>query len=222
MKQAWEKLKAVASSDAGLRIFSIAFAIGLWLFVNVGQKPAEWALKVPLQLRNLPADLMVTNSEVDQIEVGVSGPPALLSTLDPEKFKVVLDLDGARPGTSTFRLGADYFNPPRGVRIARISPSTIHLNLQAVAERLLPIVVKLHGDPPEGYKVSRVEVHPEKVKVRGPVQDIDRITVIETEPLELEGTPGQKPREIRLRSEGKPLSFIPERVRVVILLEESS
>ncbi|MGH7845585.1 MAG: CdaR family protein [Candidatus Binatia bacterium] len=221
MKQAWEKLVALASSDLGLMVFSILSAIGLWLFVNVGQKPAEFPLKVPLELRNLSGDLMVLNSELEAIEVRLSGPPALLSTLSPEQFKVVLDLDGARPGTATFRLGADYFNPPRGVRIARISPSVVNLKLEAVAERVLPVTPRLEGNPLQGYEVTRVEVSPEKARVRGPAPEVERMAAVETEPIDLTGaSSGQKVRDVRLRTEGKPLSVIPERVRVAVAVNE--
>jgi len=220
VKEAWEKLVAVASSDIGLMVFSVLSAIGLWLFVNVGQKPAELPLKVPLELRNLSEDLMVANSELDAIEVRVSGPPALLSTLSPEQFKVVLDLDGARPGTSTFRLGADYFNPPRGVRIARISPSVVNLKLEAIAERVLPVAARLEGDPLQGYEVTRVEVSPEKASVRGPAGEVEKMVSVETEPIDLTGASGQKVQEVRLRAEGRPLSFNPERVRVMVALDE--
>ena len=201
-------------------VFSVLSAIGLWLFVNVGQKPAELPLKVPLELRNLAGDLMVANSELEAIEVRVSGPPALLSTLSPEQFKVVLDLDGARPGTSTFRLGADYFNPPRGIRIARISPSVVNLKLEAIAERVLPVAPRLEGDPLQGYEVTGIEVSPEKVKVRGPAPEVEKMAAVETEPIDLTGASGQKVRDVRLRMEGKPLSFTPERVRVAVTVNE--
>jgi YbbR domain-containing protein len=222
MKRIWDKLLSLASSDLGLKLFSLVFALGLWLFVNAGQKAAERSLEVPMEFRNIPSDLMVANSGASQIELRVMGPPALLSTLDPEYLKVVLNLDGARPGTSTFPLTSDSFNPPRGVRITRISPSVIHLKLESVAVRSLPVAVRFGGKPPFGYKVARVEVNPEMVKVRGPANDVNRMASAETVPLELEGAKGQVNRELRLSSAGKTLSFTPDRVTVSVLLEEES
>ncbi|MGH7770665.1 MAG: CdaR family protein [Candidatus Binatia bacterium] len=220
MKHAWEKFISLASSDLGLKLFSLGFALGLWLFVNVGQKPAEWPFKVPIEFRNIPSDVIVSNPGLDQIEVRVMGPPALLSTINADQLKVVLDLDGARPGTSTFRLGPDYFNPPRGVRITRISPSAVHLKLELVAVRSLPVSVRFEGEPPFGYKVKRVEVNPETVRVRGPAQEVNRMASVETELLEYDSARGPKAREVRLASAGKPLSFSPDRVTVLVALEE--
>src|SRR3954452_14715533 len=136
MNRALRKLLAGASGDTGLKIFSLLFAVGLWLFVNAGQKPTEKSLTVPVEMRNLPGDLMATGPGPGPVEVRVAGPPALLSTLDPDYLKVVLDLAAARAGTSTFRLSAAFFNPPRGVRITRINPSVINLKLETKGERL--------------------------------------------------------------------------------------
>lgn len=220
MKRTWEKFIAWVSTDLGLKLLSLAFAMGLWFFVNAGQKAAERAVEVPVEFRNIPADLMVANPSVSQIELRVIGPPALLSTIGPESLKVSLDLDGMRPGNSTFRLSPEFFNPPRGVRITRISPSVINLKMDLVAVRSLPVSVRFGGKTPYGLKVARVEVRPENVKVRGPAAEVSRMDSVETVPLELESSRGQITREVRLSSPGTSLSFSPDRVTVSVTLEE--
>ncbi|HEY3302274.1 MAG TPA: CdaR family protein [Candidatus Binatia bacterium] len=220
MMAAWEKLLAWASSDLGLKLFSLLFALGLWLFVNAGQKPTEKSFLVPVEFRNLPADLMTLNPAPGPVEVRLAGPPALLSTLDPDYLKVVLDLDAARPGTSTFRLSADFFNPPRGVRVTRINPAVVNLRLEAKAERSLPVAVRVGTKPPAGHKVARMDPMPDTVKVRGPANVVNRMTSVETVPLELEGAKGQFTRELRLSATDEALSFSPDRVTVAVVLEE--
>jgi YbbR domain-containing protein len=220
MRGSWEKLLAWASSDLGLKLFSLLFALGLWLFVNAGQKPTEKSFVVPVEFRNMPAELMTVNPAPAQIEVRLAGPPALLSTLDPDYLKVVLDLDGARPGTSTFRLSADFFNPPRGVRVTRINPAVVNLRLETKAERSLPVTVRLGTKPPAGQKIARMDPMPDTVKVRGPANVVNRMASVETMPLELEGTKGQFTRELRLSATDESLSFLPDRVTVAVALED--
>jgi YbbR domain-containing protein len=220
MKRAWDSVISALSSDLGLRIFSLVFAVGLWLFVNVGQKPAEWPFQVPVELRNVPSEVMVSNAGVDRVEVRMIGPPAVLSTVDANSMKIVLDLEGARPGNSTFRLGPDFFNPPRGVRIARINPSVINLRLDSVAARSLPVTVRFGGKVPVGYKIARVEVNPMTVKVQGPANEVNRMGSVDTQPIELEGKGGQFKKEVRLSSDGQLVSLSPDRVTVLVTLEE--
>jgi len=221
MKRAWEKIISLASSDLGLRLFSLFFAFGLWFFVNAGQKAAEKAIEVPMEFRKIPSDLMISGPAAGPVEVRVMGPPALLSTLDPDYMKIVLDLDGAKPGISTFRLSPESINPPRGVRVTRISPSVINLKLESVAVRTLPVTVRFSAKtPPFGYKVARVEASPENVRVRGPANEVSRMTSVETLPIDLEGGRTQISREVRLSSTAEGLSFTPERVTVSVQLEE--
>ncbi len=222
MNRRLNKILALASGDTGLKIFSVLFAVGLWLFVNAGQKPTEKSITVPVEVRNMPADLMMGNPGPGQVEIRVAGPPALLSTLDPDYLKVVLDLDGAHPGTSTFRLSPGFFNPPRGVRIARISPAVINLKLETRGERVLPVTVRLGSKPPPGYKIVRADAAPDSVKVQGPASAVNRMASIETLPVDLEGTKGQVTREVRLSSSDEALTFTPEKVAVTVVLEEET
>ena len=220
MKRTWQKLVSYVSGDLALKLFSLFFAAGLWFFVNAGQKAAERAMEVPVEIRNVASELMVMNPGIGAVEVRLMGPPALLSTLDPDDLKVSLDLDGARAGTSTFRVSADSFNPPRGVRVTRISPSVVNVKLETVAARSLPVTVRLGGKIPAGYKIARLESTPEAVKVRGPASEVNNMTAVETVPLELDGVKGQTTREVRLSSAGGTLSFSPDRVTVSLALEE--
>ena len=213
-------LTAFAGSNTGLKIFSLFFALGLWLFVNAGQKAAERAFELPVEFRRIPAGLMVTNAGTGQVEVRVMGPPALLSTLDSGRLNVALDMEGVRPGNSTFRLNPDSFNLPRGVRITRVSPSVVNVRLDPVAVRSVAITVRFSGKPSVGYKVSRAAVNPDSVKVRGPAHEVNRLIAVETVPIELDGVKGDIKREVRVTAEGQSLSFAPDRVTVSVTLEE--
>jgi YbbR domain-containing protein len=61
---------------------------------------------------------------------------------------------------------------------------------------------------------------PDTVKVRGPANVVNRMTSVETLPLDLEGAKGQFSRELRLSAADETLSFMPERVTVAVMLEE--
>ena len=220
MKRIWERFALATTANLGLKLLSVVIALALWIFVNAGQKASERAIEVPVEFRNIPSDLMVTNPSLDQVEVRMMGPPAVLSTIDSDRLKVTLDLEGARPGTSTFRLTPDFFSPPRGVRVTRVSPSIVNLKLEAVAVRSLPVKVRVGEKPPFGYKITAVEASPEMVKVQGAASEVNRMSSVDTLPFELEGTQGKTTREVRLDSGGKGISFSPDRVTVSLVLEE--
>ncbi len=208
------------SSNLGLKLVSFAFALGIWIFVNKGQKAAERAVEVPVELRNIPSDVIVVNPGPGRVEIRLAGTPALLSAMDRDRLKVVLDLDRARPGTSTFHLGPDFFDPPRGVRIRRISPSVIDLRLEAIIERSLPVTVRFGGKLPFGYKVGSVKVTPATIKIRGPATEVEGMISVDTQPFDLQDLKEELTRELRLAGPGKLLSISSDRVKVSVSLEE--
>jgi YbbR domain-containing protein len=220
MGRYWRRLISMISSNLGLKLVSFAFALGIWIFVNKGQKAAERAVEVPVELRNIPSDVIVVNPGPGRVEIRLAGTPALLSAMDRDRLKVVLDLDRARPGTSTFHLGPDFFDPPRGVRIRRISPSVIDLRLEAIIERSLPVTVRFGGKLPFGYKVGSVKVTPATIKIRGPATEVEGMISVDTQPFDLQDLKEELTRELRLAGPGKLLSISSDRVKVSVSLEE--
>ena len=217
MKQLWEKIVALAGSNVGLKALALIIAIGLWV---AGHRDTERAIEVPLEFRNIPADLMVMDNRVDYVVLRLMGPRTLVSTLDADNVKLSLDLDGAKSGPSSFPLAADEFNIPRGVTIARITPPVIHLRLEPVNKRTLPVSVRLSGKPMAGYRVARTAVLPANVSVQGPAEEVRRLAVIETVAVDVEESRSGIKRKVRLSNDGKPLTIVPDQVEVAITIEE--
>ena len=217
MKQPWEKIVSLAGSNLGLKALALIIAVGLWL---AGHRDTERAIEVAVEFRNLPVDLMVMDNRVDYVVLRLMGPRTLVSTLDPDNLKLSLDLNGAKPGTSSYTLAAEDFNIPRGVTVGRITPPVIHLRLEPVIKRTLPVTVRLSGKPADGYRVTQTVASPENVSVQGPAEDVRRLTAIETLPLDIEETRGEVKRRVRLSNDNKPLTITPDQVEVAVTVEE--
>ena len=217
MKQLWEKIVALAGSNLGLKALALIIAVGLWV---AGHRDTERAIEVPLEFRNIPADLMVMDNRVDYVVLRLMGPRTLVSTLDADNVKLSLDLDGARSGSASYPLAADEFNIPRGVTVARITPPVIHLRLEPVNKRTLPVSVRLSGKPMAGYRVAHTAALPENVSVQGPAEEVRRLAVIETVAVDVEESRAGIRRKVRLSNDGKPLTIVPDQVEVAITIEE--
>jgi YbbR domain-containing protein len=162
----------------------------------------------------------VTDNRVDYVVLRLMGPRTLVSTLNSEDVKLALDLNGARSGPASYPLAPNSFNVPRGVTVARITPPVIHLRLEPVLKRTLPVNVRVSGKPPPGFRISRATAQPEKVSVQGPAEDLRRLAAVETIPIDIEQSRGTIKRKTRLLADGKPFSFEPDQVEVSITLEE--
>jgi YbbR domain-containing protein len=217
MKNLWEKVVSLAGSNHGLKILALVIAVGLWL---AGHRDIERAVEVPVEFRNIPSDLMVMDNHVDYVVLRLMGPRTLVSTLDAQEMHLSLDLNGAKSGAASYPLDSGSFSIPRGVTIARITPPVVHLRLEPVIKRRLPVTVRFSNRPPSGYKISGTSVQPESVSVQGPAEDVRRLLAVETFPIEFEEGGVPVKRKVRLSTEGKPLSFTPDQVEVSIALEE--
>ena len=217
IKELWEEITLLSRSNVGLKALSLIIALGLWL---AGHRDIERAIEVPVELRNIPADLMVSDNRVDYVVLRLMGPRTLVSTLDSEDLKLSMDLKGAKSGSASYPLGAHSFNIPRGVTVARITPPVIHLRLEPVMRRAVPVTVRFASGPPAGYKVYQTTVEPPAVSVQGPADDVKRLTSVETVPVDIEETNGVVRRNVRLSADGKALSFYPDQVNVAISIDE--
>jgi YbbR domain-containing protein len=213
----WERIVALAASNHGLKVLALVIAVGLWL---AGHRDIERAIEAPVEFRNIPPDLMVMDNRIDYVVLRIMGPRTLVSTLDAQDLRLSLDLNGAKPGSASYPLDSSSFNIPRGLTVSRITPPVVHLRLEPVMKRKLPVSVRFSNKPPPGYRISETIVSPGAVMVQGPAEDMRRLASVETLPVEVEETRAPLKRKIRLSADGKPLSFTPDQVEVSVSLEE--
>jgi YbbR domain-containing protein len=217
MKQFWENIVALAASNLGLKVLALVIAVGLWV---AGHRDIERAIEVPVEFRNIPADLIVLDNRVDYVVLRLTGPRTLVSTLDSDDVKLRIDLSGAKSGSVSYPLGPASFNVPRGVTATRITPPVVHLRLEPVIRRTLPVQVKLSGKPIAGYQITSMMSQPETIAVSGPADELKRLSSVETLPVDIDGGRGVIKRKVRLSTDGKPFSFLPDQVEVVVTVEE--
>jgi YbbR domain-containing protein len=211
-----EALRYAVVHNIGFKLLSLLAAFALWFFVNT-----EAAFQVPLELRNIPAQLMIVSPRIDFVDLRVSGPRTLLSRIDHDQLSMTLDLAGVRPGPAAFRLRTDTLNLPRGVTVVRLTPAEVTLELAQVVRKTVPIRLAFGGKPPGDLRVTDVHVAPEEVEMIGPAKQVEGTKQVETEPFDLaESQPGLVERELRLEAPREYVSFSAARVHAQVLLEE--
>ena len=103
------------------KLFSLLVAILLWFFVNAGERETE-VLQVPVELRNVPPNVVLVSPRVDSITVRLRGPRTLLATLDGRRAPVISTF---RRSSSAARCASSPRRDdpvPRGVRILDVEP----------------------------------------------------------------------------------------------------
>lgn len=203
------------------KFLSLVLACGLWLFVNFGERDTEEALKVPLEMRNIPGRLMITSPRIDFIDLRVAGPRTLLGRIDHNQLSLPFDLTGARPGPAVFNINADRLGLPRGVRVVRITPAQVTVSLEQVHRKMVPVNLRLAGEPPEDYRVVAAMVEPKEVEITGPISMVTPIESVSTEILRLDDQSYSNiAKQLPLEPLGETVTHKPSAVDVEIQIEE--
>lgn len=116
------------SENLEFKALALFLAMALWLSVTAGTE-GEMALTVPVQFRNIPPQLTPGRQAPPAVELKVAGPRMLLWRLDRERLAVTLDLQGVGEGSVAFTSLERTVQLRSGLRITRIQPSAIELQL---------------------------------------------------------------------------------------------
>lgn len=203
VRRPWlRRIAQALEREMGLRLISVALAIGLWIFVNAGQHGYLQTFHVPVSYRDLPAGFVLINPHPDSVTIQVSGPRTLLSIIDPTRLTLRLDLTGVGIGQASFKIGPDAFAVPRHTEVTSVTPSQIVLEIDKYVRREVPIHLVVAGAPGDGYKIATADVTPTTIAVRGPSRELSRIDQVDTEPLSVAGATADFSRTVDLMAPG--------------------
>lgn len=170
--------------NGGIKVMAALLALALW-FTVAGESNVERAMRVPLELRNKPANLEIVGDPPTTVDVRVIGSSTMLGRIDPGEVIAVLDLSNARPGSRLFHMRADAVRVPYGVDVLQVTPGTIALELEPAMRRTLPVVPAIEGDPAPGFIAGQVTADPPTVEVIGPQSHVKDLTAATTEPVSI-------------------------------------
>ncbi|MCK6554631.1 hypothetical protein L6Q96_08650 [Candidatus Binatia bacterium] len=216
-----ERIRQAFTRNLSLKLLSLAIAFGLWAFVNFGERDAEESFRAALELRNIPPNLMITSPRVDFIDVRLVGPRTLLGRVDRTRLSIGLDLNGIRPGPAVFRLGVESLNLPRGVSVARINPAQVTLELEPVAQKVVPVRLRLAGKISPDLQVVDTQLAPETIEVTGPEAPLRKVDAVSTEKLDVSAAgAGTVETELLLEPVGDYFTYSADRVAVQVRIAE--
>ncbi|MBU0676141.1 MAG: YbbR-like domain-containing protein [Proteobacteria bacterium] len=190
-----------------LKILSLFFALLLWYFV-VGEDKVDMTVLVPIEITNLPQDMVISNQFMRQLEVTVSGPRGLVRGLDRLHISKPVDLSQATPGSKVIQTKPESIKFPRGIKVLRIQPANVSLVIDRLIQKELPIKPTTSGSPAEGYELVGAVPDPVSLSLTAPAKLMEGLLFLSTEPIDLSGVKASFTKQI-------PLDLAPEITRLV-------
>lgn len=227
-KKTWDIKSTLRTVVAGLvadplaKLICLALAVMLWMYI-VGSAEVQFEFRdVPVEYTDVTPDLAVSEDSQRHLSLRVSGPKAAIATLEPGDFKVAASLAGKREGEKWVVLSLENVGSPRpDIKVERIDPGSLRVFLERVEGRRLPVVPKLQGEVPAGFKVT-ARPKPETAMVLGPSTIFLRMTEISTELIDITGRRASFNLNVKIQKEMKSIRTVdPESVEVWVDIEEN-
>jgi hypothetical protein len=181
-----KKLTHLVSKDWMLKFISLGLAVVLWYFVG-GEDRVDKNVMVPIEIINLPRDLVISNQFKKEIEVTVSGPRSLILEMASKAITRQVDLSAATPGTMVIENDNDHIPVLRGITVQRVTPSSIILSLDKLVQKQYPVTAKTVGKVADGYFLKKLKTNPDMITITGPLTTLSQFDELFTKAINLSG-----------------------------------
>jgi YbbR domain-containing protein len=183
MKAILRFIQEVLLRNWGLKLTAILLAFALWLMVRGSQ--GERVFTVPLTIQ-IPRNMEIVSERPSFVEITAQGTLTSLAGFQPN-LTYNIDIQSAGEGTQVIPLtpAGVRVGPSSGLRVMRVSPARITLQLERVIAKDVPVKVPLRGTPTQGYDLYQLTLRPASLQITGPRSALSGIREMETEPVSL-------------------------------------
>ena len=170
----------------GLKLLSLLLAFILWLSLIPEEKTfSEKTLTIPLETLNTPADMELVEKPDPTVDVTIRAANRMINQISAANVFAKLNLSAATVFQQEYPLNETMISIPPGAEVVRISPTKVRLKLERTKEVMLDIAPTVIGQAKEGYGVSKIEVVPPRVLVKGPESKVREKDKASTSPINI-------------------------------------
>jgi YbbR domain-containing protein len=206
-----------------LKILSLILATGLWLAISPDQEPAEVAVRVPIEFRNVPAELEISSATIPEAQIRVRGPERMIRELRSTDIHAELQLADAKAGERTFDLTAQQIRLQRSLTVVQVVPGQVHLSFDTRLTREVKIRPRVIGDLAAGEQIGKVLVEPESITITGPRHHVELVDAATTDPVDASGSTTQATFVTNVYVPDALVQVVePVPVRVTVMMEKST
>jgi YbbR domain-containing protein len=172
--------------DLLLKIISLCLGSLLWYLV-VGEDQVDISIQVPIEVLNLPDNLVISNKFKEELDVSIRGPRSIIQELRNRNISRPVDLSKAEPGAIVIKNDKDSIPLPRGITVLQLQPANITLSIDRLVQKTIPIHPVTEGEVSPGYKLRQITMDPNEIIVSGPQTVLNSALSLKTYVINLEG-----------------------------------
>jgi YbbR domain-containing protein len=215
-------LRRYVLHNLGLKLLSLALAVGLWL--AVARDPvAEVAVDVAIEFHNIPENLEISSQSIPRAQIRLRGPERVIHRLQQADVYAAVELSGVKPGERTFDLTTQQIHEPAELEVVQVVPSQFHIVFDSRLTRLVPVQPRVIGTFVPGYGIEKVVVDPAAITISGPKKHVEAVEAAITDPIDASGIMSQV-TFLRHAYVSDPLIQVasPDPVRVTVIMQKDA
>jgi len=162
----------------GTLLLAFVLAVVVWVVSVQQENPVQTTTLtgVPVQVLNLPENLVFANDDVNEIrtvDVRVRAPRSMIETLTVRDLDASIDLSDAQPGRQEVQVQVQ--RRDSSVDIVDKLPEALVVRLESVVEKEVPVFANIVDSPPFGYVADEPTLTPTIVLVSGPQSQVETV-----------------------------------------------
>lgn len=213
-------LRRAFTENWPIKLASLVLALTMWFYVTSKGK-TELSLSVPLQLRNIPQDMVVVGDVPGKIEVRLQGQERLLRDITTgRKVLGALDLGRGREGENVLHISPNNIRRPTGVLVTHIAPSEITVKLERLVRKSLRLQTVVQGRPAPGHRFVSATAKPALLTLEGPSSVVRTFSRLRTLPIDISGLTARTVVAPLIDYQGRPVKILEQNISVTIVIEK--
>jgi len=160
-------------------VLAFVLALVVWVSAVITADPNEQhtSRSVEIQIVGQDPNLLLVEEIPDQARLTLEAPRSIWDKLnsDPTLIKTWIDLSGLAAGEHEIEVKSSINASP--VRYMKIDPERVHLTLEPLLQRTLPVQPVVTGGLPFGYQKGEPTIEPEQVTISGPQSQVNRVSL---------------------------------------------
>ena len=168
------------------KLFSILLAVLLWITV-ASEAVSEIGMEVPLEYRNIPAQMELSGDATNTVEVRLRGSSNLLREITASDISTTIEVSKLEAGDHVIPLTPQNVHAPFGIEVLRVNPSRVRLHFERTISKLVTVKPQITGMPGPGFEVRQILISPSSAEIGGPESRVNSLESISTEPVNVEG-----------------------------------
>ena len=166
-------MNELLKKDIIIKIFSVLFAVLLWLYVLDNANPIKLkVLNVPLTVLNentlMEKGIELKNKNYPKtISVTVKGRDEELKKVEADDFEAVLDFTRVKAAADKeLAVVGPRYSGKSDITIGLVKPSVISLEMEKIQKNQFHVDIVTSGDLKQGYKIVKITTVPENISLQ--------------------------------------------------------